>query len=125
MKYFHDVLAAKNLLDSVTTFTASDFGRQLSNNGDGTDHGWGGHHFIMGGAVQGGQIYGRVPSYLVQNGAFVDKNMVEASGVMLPEVSIDQYAATLGTWMGLGATDTKSVLPNLFGTTNLGFMKAG
>jgi uncharacterized protein (DUF1501 family) len=125
MKYFHDVLAAKNLLDSVTTFTASDFGRQLSNNGDGTDHGWGGHHFIMGGAVQGGQIYGRVPSYLVQNGAFADKNMVEASGVMLPEVSIDQYAATLGTWMGLGATDTKSVLPNLFGTTNLGFMKAG
>jgi uncharacterized protein (DUF1501 family) len=123
IKYFHDVLSAKNLLNNVTTFTASDFGRQLSNNGDGTDHGWGGHHFIMGGAVNGGQIYGRVPSYAVQNGAFADKNLVEASGVMLPEVSVDQYAATLGTWMGLGTTDIKTVLPNLLGTTNLGFMK--
>ncbi len=124
IKYFHDVLTANTLMDSVTTFTASDFGRQLSNNGDGTDHGWGSHHFIMGGAVKGGQIYGRIPSYANDGSSFTDPNMVEPSGVMMPEVSVDQYAATLGTWMGLGATEIKSVLPNHFGSTDLGFMKA-
>jgi uncharacterized protein (DUF1501 family) len=121
--YFHKVLSENGALDNVTTFTASDFGRQLSNNGDGTDHGWGGHHFIMGGAVAGKRIYGRIPSYVPTNSGFVDDNMIDASGVMLPGVSVDQYAATLATWMGLSPTDIKRILPKHFGTTNLGFMK--
>jgi uncharacterized protein (DUF1501 family) len=121
--YFHEVLSANGALGNVTTFTASDFGRQLSNNGDGTDHGWGGHHFIMGGAVAGKRIYGRIPSYVPTNSGFADDNMIDASGVMLPGVSVDQYAATLATWMGLSPTDIKRILPNQFGTTNLGFMK--
>jgi uncharacterized protein (DUF1501 family) len=125
MFYFQSVLEANTMSNNVTTFTASEFGRQLANNGDGTDHGWGAHHFIMGSAVQGGQIYGRVPSYLRDNlGNYLDPNMVEASGVMLPQVSVDQYSATLGTWLGMRSDDLKQVLPYHFGTTNLGFMKA-
>jgi uncharacterized protein (DUF1501 family) len=129
--YFYRTLNNNKLLDKVTTFTASDFGRQLSNNGEGTDHGWGGHHFIMGGAVKGGKIYGRVPTYdtavvsttpnVIRD--FTDPNMIEASGIMLPEVSTDQYAATLATWFGITSQEAiKSILPNHFGTTNLGFL---
>jgi uncharacterized protein (DUF1501 family) len=126
IKYFHDVLLANNLLNNATLFTASEFGRLLANNGDGTDHGWGGHHFVMGGAVKGGAIYGRVPSCAVTPGTqnFVDPNIFGSTGVLLPEVSTDQYAATLATWFGVSVErDIKSFLPNHFGTTNLGFLK--
>jgi uncharacterized protein (DUF1501 family) len=127
IKYFHGVLTANNLLNNATLFTASEFGRTLANNGDGSDHGWGGHHFVMGGAVKGGAIYGRVPSCAAVPGTdnFTDPNMMFNIGVMLPYVSTDQYAATLATWFGISVErDIKSFLPNHFGTTNLGFMKA-
>jgi uncharacterized protein (DUF1501 family) len=126
IQYFHGVLAANNLLNNATLFTASEFGRTLANNGDGSDHGWGGHHFVMGGAVKGGEIYGRVPSCAAEPGTdnFVDPNMLFNIGVMLPYVSTDQYAATLATWFGVSVErDIKSFLPNHFGTTDLGFMK--
>jgi uncharacterized protein (DUF1501 family) len=123
--FFYRALETNSLLNKTTMFTASDFGRQLANNGDGSDHGWGGHHFILGGAVKGGKIYGRVPSYAPgTNGKpYADPNMIEPSGIMLPEVSTDQYAATLATWFGIKAeADIKVILPNHFGTTNLGFL---
>jgi uncharacterized protein (DUF1501 family) len=109
--YFADVLGDD--IKKVTTFTASDFGRQLNNNGDGTDHGWGGHHFIMGGAVKGGQVYGRVPSYSFVNGHYTDPQMLP-DGAMIPVVSVGSYAATLGRWFGVGDADLKAMFPYLY-----------
>ena len=136
LDYFYNALKDDGLLNVVTTFTASEFGRRLASNGDGTDHGWGSHHFIMGGAVNGGAVYGRMPSYAkATDGSFSDVNMVEADGVMMPYASTDQYAATLGKWFaGLNDAQLKAILPKLFGGPNregksggsidLGFMKA-
>jgi uncharacterized protein (DUF1501 family) len=115
--YFAKVLG--NNLKYVTTFTGSDFGRQLNNNGDGTDHGWGGHHFIMGGAakdggqVKGGQVYGRVPSYAFVNGQYTDPQMLP-DGAMIPVVSVGSYAATLGRWFGVSDADLTTIFPYLY-----------
>jgi uncharacterized protein (DUF1501 family) len=107
----------------VTTFTASDFSRTFNTNGtnDGTagsDHGWGSHHLIMGGAVQGGDIYGQVP--LLELGGPEDTGR----GRWIPTTSVDEYAATLATWFGVSAANLPVVLPNIgrFATSNLGFM---
>lgn len=91
----------------VTLFTASDFGRSLAVNGDGTDHGWGGHHFVVGGAVQGHQIYGDLP--IADFGHSLDAG----GGRLIPTVSVDQYAAPLGRWFGLTTGELSSALPNL------------
>jgi len=116
---FNADLKALGLFDQVTTFTFSDFGRTLSSNGDGTDHGWGGHHIIMGGAVKGGDIYGTLPEDINLNSAddFGD-------GRMIPTTSVDQYAATLAKWFGLSTNEIKAVFPNLqrFNQSDLGFM---
>jgi len=128
--YFDDVLGrmpAGDLRSQVTTFTASDFGRTLTNNGDGTDHGWGAHHFIMGGAVQGGDVYGRLPQLATADaqGHFDSPDLLD-NGVMLPSTSVDQYAFTLGRWMGVSDANLRDILPNLsaFNSSdhNLGFM---
>jgi uncharacterized protein (DUF1501 family) len=130
MAYFDTVLGnmpAGNLRSQVTTFTASDFGRTFTNNGDGTDHGWGGHHFIMGGAVKGTEVYGTFPQYSTADsqGVFSSPDQIQ-NGVMLPSTSVDQYAYTLGKWMGVSASDLLSILPNLSqfdsGVRDLGFM---
>ncbi|RZI85185.1 MAG: DUF1501 domain-containing protein [Rubrivivax sp.] len=130
LAYFDTVLGrmpAGDMRSQVTTFTASDFGRSFTNNGDGTDHGWGGHHLIMGGAVQGGEVYGTFPQYSTAdgNGVFSSPDQI-ANGVMLPTTSVDQYAYTLGKWMGVSPTDLAGILPNLnnFNASahNLGFM---
>ena len=92
----------------VTTFTGSDFGRTLSNNGDGTDHGWGGHQFVVGGSVKGGKIYGRMPHL----GPTGNPDSV-GFGQIVPTLACDQYAATLATWFGVGATDRAEIFPNL------------
>lgn len=130
LKAFYDVLAnpALGVVDEVTTFTASEFGRTLTNNGDGTDHGWGGHHLVVGGAVEGGRIYGRMPSLLAQN------NPDDAGwGQIIPTLSVDQYAATLAKWYGLTDLDRGDIFPNLVHMTgpilsiagpDLGFMLA-
>jgi uncharacterized protein (DUF1501 family) len=107
---------------SVTTFTASDFSRTFNTNGDGTDHAWGGHHFVMGGAVKGGDIYGQYPTIGVDLGTFRNPDMI--NGYSIPTTSVDQYAATIGSWFGVSNTDLGVIFPNLrnFAVPNLGFM---
>ena len=103
----------------VTIFTASDFGRTLNINGaKGTDHGWGGHHFIVGGAVNGGRLYGTYPNVAPSSG---DDS---GDGRWIPTTSVDQYGATLAKWFGVSQSDLATVSPNLgyFPTANLGFM---
>jgi uncharacterized protein (DUF1501 family) len=117
INYFDGVLGTMGLRDKVTLFTASDFGRTLTSNGDGTDHGWGAHHFVVGGAVNGKQIYGRFPQIGVNHSDEV------GSGVFLPGVSVDQIGATLGKWFGVSNTDLDLVFPNLKNfQRDLGFM---
>lgn len=128
LRYFDTLLGNLNARDKVTTFTASDFGRTFTSNGDGTDHGWGAHHFVMGGAVQGGDVYGTFPTYGLRNAAgndFSSPDQVGGNGSLLPSVSVDQYAATLGRWFGLSEQQLLDVLPNLrnFTQRDLGFMR--
>jgi uncharacterized protein (DUF1501 family) len=105
--YFMSALSTMGMLDNVTLFTASDFGRTLASNGAGSDHGWGSHHFVAGGAVNGRNIYGRFPVTTLGTSDDV------GSGRLLPSTSVTEYAATLGRWMGLSNTDLSLVLPNL------------
>ena len=127
LRYFDDTLGALGLRNQVTTFTASDFGRTFTSNGDGTDHGWGAHHFVMGGAVRGGDLYGTFPVYGTKNAAnnnFDSSPDQIGNGALLPTTSVDQLGATLGRWFGLSDTQLLDVFPNLanFSTRNLGFM---
>ena len=119
--YFDTTLATLGGVDmrnQVTLFTASDFGRTLTSNGDGTDHGWGSHHFVMGGAVNGGEIYGKFPQY----GLNLENS---ANNAFLPVTSVDTLGATLGKWFGASSTELDLVFPNLPNfTRDLGFMKA-
>lgn len=105
--------------NSVTTFTASDFGRSSTSNGDGTDHGWGGHQLVMGGAVNGGQLHGVLPD--ITPGGIDDSG---DAGRLIPTISVDQYGATLAKWMGVADSDLNTIFPNLnqFGVRDLGFM---
>jgi len=114
-----------NKSNTVTTFTASDFGRSLTSNGDGTDHGWGGHAFVMGGAVDGGKIVGEFPSFSAVNNPNDASSGGDFAGRIIPEISVAQYGATLASWMGLSAAEQNQILPNLrnFNVKNLGFMK--
>jgi uncharacterized protein (DUF1501 family) len=119
LAYFNDTMTAIGAAQLVTTFTASDFGRTLTSNGDGSDHGWGSHHFIMGGAVKGKQFYGTFPIMGLNN------NDEIGSGRLIPTTSVDEYAATLARWFGVSSdADMKMVLPNFknFANPNLGFM---
>jgi uncharacterized protein (DUF1501 family) len=111
-----------DMRNSVTTFTASDFSRTFNTNGDGTDHAWGGHHFVMGGAVKGGDIYGQYPTIGIDLGTFRNPDMI--NGYSIPTTSVDQYAATIGAWFGVSNTDLGVIFPNLrnFAVPNLGFM---
>jgi uncharacterized protein (DUF1501 family) len=129
MQYFDTTLGALGARNSVTTFTASDFGRTFTSNGDGTDHGWGSHHFVMGGAVRGGDLYGRFPTLATKNASnnnFDGSPDQLGNGSMLPSTSVDQLGATLGRWFGLSDTQIADIFPNLanFDTSarNLGFM---
>lgn len=115
---FHAATVEMGLANSVTTFTASDFGRTLSSNGDGSDHGWGAHHLVIGGAVRGGRFYGTMP--VLQN----DGPDAAEGGRMIPTTAVDQYGATLARWFGVAETDLDLVFPNLrnFASRNVGFM---
>lgn len=104
---FYEALREIGMLNNVTTFTASDFGRTFVNNGDGTDHGWGAHHFIMGGAVKGGEYYGITPHY------GHDTSDDVGQGRLIPTTSVDQYAATLARWFGIPDNHMPSFLPNI------------
>jgi uncharacterized protein (DUF1501 family) len=129
MRYFDTTLGAMGAQSKVTTFTASDFGRTFTSNGDGTDHGWGGHHFVMGGAVKGGDIYGNVPvlgAKNANNNDFDSSPNQIGNGSLLPDTSVDQFGATLARWFGVSDTDALTVFPNLANfdasVRNLGFM---
>jgi uncharacterized protein (DUF1501 family) len=120
MRAFYDATAELGVADRVTSFTASDFGRTLTSNANGSDHGWGGMHFVMGGAVKGRAFYG-APPVLANNGP--DD---VGQGRLLPTLSVDQYAATLASWFGVSGGDLPTVLPNLTNynpsTWSLGFV---
>ena len=118
VKAFYDATIELGVSNQVTLFTASDFGRTYRSNGDGSDHGWGNHQFIVGGAVKGGDIYGRIPTLTI-NGPD-DTGL----GRWIPTTSVDEYAATLASWFGVSSTDLPIVLPNIgrFAKPNLGFM---
>jgi uncharacterized protein (DUF1501 family) len=120
MRAFYDTTANLGIADKVTSFTASDFGRTLQSNDDGSDHGWGSMHFVMGGAVRGQRFYGAPPA--IGNNTPDDVGQ----GRLLPTMSVDQYAATLASWFGVGTGDLPTVLPNIVNynpsTWNLGFV---
>ena len=127
LSYFDGVLGSiggLNMRNAVTTFTASDFSRTFTTNGDGTDHAWGGHHFVMGGAVRGGDIYGQYPTLGVDLGAFRNPDM--AGAALVPTTSVDQYAATMGRWLGTSDPSLDAIFPNLrnFTPRDLGFLSA-
>jgi uncharacterized protein (DUF1501 family) len=117
---FHAALRELGAENQVTTFTASDFGRTFNTNGDGSDHGWGSHHLVMGGAVKGGDIYGRMPVW-TSNGSGPDDT---GRGRWIPSTSVDEYSATLAKWFGVSPTNMPTVLPNIgrFAKPDLGFM---
>jgi uncharacterized protein (DUF1501 family) len=115
---FYKATVELGVSNQVTTFTASDFGRTFRSNGDGSDHGWGSHHFVVGGAVKGTELYGKMPTLTV-NGP--DDT---TQGRWIPTTSVDEYAATLATWFGVSTTDLPTVFPNIgrFAKPNLGFL---
>ncbi len=119
LEYFDGVMVGMGLSNNVTTFTISDFGRTLTCNSNGTDHGWGSHHFVMGGAVQGQNMYGQYP--------VVGVNQVNdvGAGRLIPTTAVEQYAGTLAQWFGLSNGQVGDVFPNFvnFGTDPyMGFM---
>jgi uncharacterized protein (DUF1501 family) len=120
LRAFYDTTTALGVADKVTTFTASDFGRTLQSNDDGSDHGWGSMHFAMGGAVKGQRIYGTPPAIGTNTPDDVGQ------GRLLPTISVDQYAATLASWFGVGSGQMSTVLPNIGNydpsTWNVGFV---
>jgi uncharacterized protein (DUF1501 family) len=129
MGALHDATVELGIASQVTTFTLSDFSRTLKPAGTaaavGSDHAWGSHHFVMGGAVAGGDFYGTFPT-LAPNGPDDADSGTGARGRWIPTIAVDQYAATLAQWFGVSSGDLPMVLPNIgrFSTPNLGFMLA-
>ena len=139
MTAFYDATVDMGIADKVTAFTASEFGRTLASNGDGSDHGWGSHHLVVGGAVNGKAFYGVPPPVSVSDvkdggGNYLPENAWHVGqGRLLPRTSSDQYAATLAKWFGVTDAEMPGVLPKIvnFGAaagrpdypTDLGFMQ--
>jgi uncharacterized protein (DUF1501 family) len=117
---FYNATQELNVAQQVTTFTESDFGRTFQSTVNrGSDHAWGNHHIVMGGAVQGGDIYGQFPQF-----ALGGPDDTDTRGRWIPTTSVDQFGATLASWFGVGAGDLPTVFPNLlnFSKQNLGFL---
>ncbi len=119
MVAFQQQMEKLQIADKVTAFTASDFGRTLSSNGNGSDHGWGSHHFVVGGAVKGKGFYGTPPPVSVGNTLADDDQWHVGQGRLLPTTSVDQYAATLAKWFGVPDSDLDGILPNLKNFNNI------
>jgi uncharacterized protein (DUF1501 family) len=120
LKAFYDATVQMGVASQVTTFTMSDFGRTLKQaSGGGSDHGWGSHHLVMGGSVNGGDFYGKFPNHTLGG-----PDDVSTNGRFIPTTGVDQYGATLARWFGVAQGDLATVFPNIarFGNTNLGFM---
>jgi uncharacterized protein (DUF1501 family) len=115
LNYFDSTLVSMGVANLVTTFTASDFGRTFTSNGDGSDHGWGAHHFVMGGAVRSG-LHGTWPQLGQKN---ANSNDFDSSpdqlrnGALLPTTSVEQLGATLARWMGVSSAEALEIFPNL------------
>jgi uncharacterized protein (DUF1501 family) len=118
MTQFYAATVELGVADKVTTFTASDFGRTLASNADGSDHGWGSHQFVMGGAVQGGRFYGTAPHVSLTSPDQVGQ------GRLLPGTSVDEFATTLARWFGVSAGEVPGVLANsgYFAHSNVAFI---
>jgi uncharacterized protein (DUF1501 family) len=120
MSAFYQATQELGLSSQVTTFTVSEFGRTLEPGSNaGTDHAWGSHQLILGGAVKGNSIYGTFPTLALGGPDDADQN-----GRWIPTIALDQFGATLATWFGVSPMDLPSIFPNLanFPTSNLGFM---
>lgn len=123
---FYQTTVNLGVADKVTSFTASDFGRTLTSNGDGSDHGWGGHHIVVGGAVKGKEFYGVAPPVSVGNTISAEDQWHVGQGRLLPTTSVDQYAGTLATWFGVNpdsvngaVSELDGILPNLRNFNNV------
>lgn len=121
---FQRTMEELGVADKVTTFTISDFARTLTSNGNGTDHAWGGNVMVMGGAVNGGEIYGTYPDLGI--GSALDIG----GAALLPTLSTDEYFAELALWFGVAPSDLQTLLPNIgrfyspgSGSAPIGFMK--
>ncbi|WPB55973.1 DUF1501 domain-containing protein [Xylophilus sp. GOD-11R] len=136
MAAFYRATVELGVADQVTAFTASDFGRTLATNGAGADHGWGSHHFVVGGAVKGKAFYGNPPPVSIGDSpSLADDQWHVGQGRLLPSTSVDQYAATMARWFGVPDADLDTIFPNLknFGAAagrpdyprDMGFMRAG
>jgi uncharacterized protein (DUF1501 family) len=125
---FQQALVELGVENNVTTFTLTEFGRTIGAASDGADHAWGGAAFAFGGAVKGGEFYGKYPSLVIGSDLDIDGqdevNRGDARGRLLPTTAVDQYAATLARWFGLSEPDIEQALPNLarFSPRDLGFM---
>jgi uncharacterized protein (DUF1501 family) len=117
MHKFQTAVDEMGMSDEVTTFNLSDFGRSIGHNGNGTDHAWGGHYFVMGGAVNGNQSYGNMPNLNLESDQDYGRK-----GRLIPEISSDQYLATLLRWFGADEDLCATLFPNLrhFASTSLG-----
>lgn len=109
MSEFQTALAELNIEDCVTTFTISDFARTLTSNGNGTDHAWGGNVLVMGNQVKGQEVYGSYPSLALGN----DIEVGEGVGVLIPQISTDEYFAELALWYGVSKTELATLFPNI------------
>jgi len=117
---FYDALQELNMAQNVTTFTESDFSRTLQpTSGGGSDHAWGSHHLVLGGAVKGGTVYGKFPSFVLGG-----PDDTDTRGRWIPTISIDQYGATLSSWFGVPDSALTTVFPNFknFGAQKLAFL---
>ncbi|MEM9304678.1 MAG: DUF1501 domain-containing protein [Pseudomonadota bacterium] len=116
---FQRAMEALGITDEVTLFSMSDFARTLNSNGNGTDHAWGSVQFAVGGAVNGGQVYGRYPSVTLDNAiggaGAISPDLGESlsRGQFLPTTAVDQYAATFARWMGVADADLPAIFPNI------------
>jgi uncharacterized protein (DUF1501 family) len=116
---FQRAMVQLGLDDKVTQFTASDFSRTFPSNSQGSDHGWGSHHVVVGGGVDGGKFVGKLQNFAISG---PDDTGI---GRWIPSTAVDEHTATLAKWYGLGPSDIAAVLPNLsrFPSSDLGFMK--
>lgn len=126
LSYLDQALTAVGLSNAVTAFTASDFNRTFTTNGDGTDHAWGGHHLVAGAAVKGGDIYGTYPTLGVDGSPTGFLNPDGVGTALVPTTSVETYLATMATWMGVTSAQMAAIFPRLanFPVQNLGFMTA-
>ena len=107
VKAFYDTLAAIGAQDEVVLYSASDFGRSLTSNSQGSDHAWGGNQFVVGGQVKGRRIYGQYPDL------FLDNSLDVGRGRLIPTTSVDAFFAEMALWLGVSPTSLPLVLPNI------------